>query len=213
MVGSYQPNQDAGSALPSEQILQEINDLQGSLQRIQSNLDQNTETVRQNAETVKQHAKILSLTRATVDEQTRRLDDHDAKLHDQQNASFFRRKNILEKLDEFKEKHDRLNLQVLEVEDWMREQAPKNLALNPIGASTNEGSSKYIPPNERARGNQKVGAQKTSQFALGAGTSKNLPLRGSSVPFKGHNNSPSQGAGTPDDPFISHSSPAPKNVG
>ncbi|KAL6189060.1 hypothetical protein ACLB2K_040450 [Fragaria x ananassa] len=122
MVGSHQPNQDVGSALPSEQILQAINDLrgqmidfsaqakqdrdllqathdklatlgedyghldtkftetkslvEGSLQWIRSDLDQNTETV-------KQHAEILSLTRATIDEQTRRLDDHDTKLHDQ----------------------------------------------------------------------------------------------------------------------------------
>ncbi|KAL6223521.1 hypothetical protein ACLB2K_006906 [Fragaria x ananassa] len=47
----------------------------GSLQRIQKDLGQNTETV-------KQHAEILLLIRATVDEQTRRLDDHDTKLHD-----------------------------------------------------------------------------------------------------------------------------------
>ena len=50
-------------------------------------------------EAVKQHVEILSLTSATVDEQTRRLDDNDTKLHDQ-----------------FKEKQDRLSLRVLEVE-------------------------------------------------------------------------------------------------
>ncbi|KAL6190576.1 hypothetical protein ACLB2K_036970 [Fragaria x ananassa] len=62
----------------------------GSLQWIQKDLNQNTE--------------ILSLTRATIDEQTRRLDDHDAKMHDQHNASFFGSKNGLEKLEEVKEK-------------------------------------------------------------------------------------------------------------
>ncbi|KAL6211637.1 hypothetical protein ACLB2K_016860 [Fragaria x ananassa] len=70
---------------------------------------------------------------------------------DQQNASFFRSKNSLEKLDEFKEKQDRLSLRVLEVEDWMGAQAPKNLTLDPIGASANEGTSKYIPPNEKVK--------------------------------------------------------------
>ncbi|KAL6137444.1 hypothetical protein ACLB2K_062736 [Fragaria x ananassa] len=151
--------------------------IEGSFQQIRTDLDQN-------AEIVKQHVEILSRTRATVDEQTRRLDDHDTMLHDQQNASFFGSKNSLEKLDEFKEKQDRLSLRVLEVEDWMRVQAPKNLALDPTSVSANEGTSKYIPSNERAKGNPKVGAQKTPQFTLGAGTSKNLPPRGSYVSFK-----------------------------
>ncbi|KAL6129206.1 hypothetical protein ACLB2K_072559 [Fragaria x ananassa] len=75
-----------------------------SLQHIQKDLNQNTKTMKQNAETVKQHAEILSLTRVTIDEQTRHLDDHDAKMHDQQNASFFGSKNSLEKLEEVKEK-------------------------------------------------------------------------------------------------------------
>ena len=90
----------------------------------------------------------MSLTPATVDEQTRRLDDHDTKLHDQQNASFFGSKNSLEKLNEFKKKQDRLSLRVLEVKDWMRAHVSKNPALDPTRASANEGSSMYIPPNE-----------------------------------------------------------------
>ncbi|KAL6214151.1 hypothetical protein ACLB2K_013589 [Fragaria x ananassa] len=98
-------------------------------------------------------------------------------MHDQHNASFFGSKNSLEKLEEVKEKQDRINLRVLEVEDWMRAQAPKNPALNLTGASANEGSSKYIPPNECARGNPKVGTPKAPQFALGAGTSKIPPPR------------------------------------
>ncbi|KAL6188782.1 hypothetical protein ACLB2K_040173 [Fragaria x ananassa] len=53
--------------------------VEGSLQRIRLDLDQNTETV-------KQHAEVMSLTRATVDEQTHRLDDHNTKLHNQQSA-------------------------------------------------------------------------------------------------------------------------------
>ncbi|KAL6191951.1 hypothetical protein ACLB2K_038340 [Fragaria x ananassa] len=126
----------------------------GSLQRIQKDLDQNVETVKQTAET-------LSLTCATMNEQTRRLDEHDTKLHDQQNTSFFGSKNNVEKLEEFKEKHDRLSLRVLEVEDWMRSQAPKNLTLGLTGVNANVGSSKYIMPNEHARVNPKVGAQKT----------------------------------------------------
>ncbi|KAL6179168.1 hypothetical protein ACLB2K_050684 [Fragaria x ananassa] len=60
----------------------------------------------------KQHAEILSLTRAIMNEQTRRLDNRDTKLHDQQNTSFFSSKNNLEKLDEFKEKHNRLSLRL-----------------------------------------------------------------------------------------------------
>ncbi|KAL6190582.1 hypothetical protein ACLB2K_036976 [Fragaria x ananassa] len=71
----------------------------------------------QNSEAVKRNTESLSHTCATLDEQTRRLDGHDTKLQDQQNASFFGNKNSLDKLDEFKEKHDRLNLRLLEVED------------------------------------------------------------------------------------------------
>ncbi|KAL6124870.1 hypothetical protein ACLB2K_077378 [Fragaria x ananassa] len=82
-----------------------------------------------------------------------------------------------------------------------------------IGTSANEGSSKYIPPNESPRGNPKVRAQKTPQFALGAGTSKTPPPRNSGAAFLQINGSPCQGAGTPDDPVIAHSSPAPKNIG
>ncbi|KAL6189608.1 hypothetical protein ACLB2K_040994 [Fragaria x ananassa] len=128
--------------------------VEGSLRQIQSKLDQNKETV-------KQQAEILSLTCATVDEQTRRLDYHDTKLHNQQSASFFGSKNSLEKLGKFKEKKDQLSLRILEVEDWMRSQAPKNFALDPPGASATEGTSKYIPPNECVRANPKVGGQKT----------------------------------------------------
>ena len=148
----------------------------------------------QKTDTVKQHVEILSRTCATVDEQTCRLDGHDTKLQDQQNASFFGSKNSLDKQDEFKEKQDRLSLRVLEVEDWVRAQAPKNLTLEPVGASANEGTSKYIPPNECPKGNPKVEATKTAlttpQLALGAGTSKNSPPRGSSGPFMGFNNTP-----------------------
>ena len=147
----------------------------------------------------------MSLTRATVDEQTRRLDDHDTKLHDQQSASFFGSKNSLEKLDKFKEKQDQLSLRVLE--------APKNFALDPPGASVNEGTSKYIPPNERARANPKVGGQKTLQFTSGAGTSKNMPPHGSAAPFKGANNLLRQGAGTLAELVLTNSSPAPKSNG
>ena len=56
--------------------------VEGSLQWIRMDLDQNAETMKRNAE-------ILSRTRATVDEQTHRLDSHDTKLQYQQNASFF----------------------------------------------------------------------------------------------------------------------------
>ncbi|KAL6125751.1 hypothetical protein ACLB2K_073805 [Fragaria x ananassa] len=70
--------------------------VEGSLQRIQKDLDQNVET--------------MSLTRATMNEQTRRLDKNDTKLHEQLNASFFESKHNLEKLEEFKEKNDRLSL-------------------------------------------------------------------------------------------------------
>ncbi|KAL6196276.1 hypothetical protein ACLB2K_031891 [Fragaria x ananassa] len=147
--------------------------VEASLQQILTDLDQNSEVVKKNVES-------LCHTCASVDEQTRRLDGHDTKLQDQQNASFFGNKNSLDKLDEFKEKQDRLNLRPLEVEDWVRVQAPKNLTLELAGASANEGTSKYIPPNERPRGNPKVGAQKTPQLTLGAGSSKNPPLHGSS---------------------------------
>ncbi|KAL6128475.1 hypothetical protein ACLB2K_071830 [Fragaria x ananassa] len=95
---------------------------------IQKNLDQNTETVMRTTET-------LSLTRATVDEQARHLDEHDAKFQQQQDASFFGNKNNLEKLEEFKEKHDRLSLRVLELEDRVRSQTPKSPAFDLIGAS------------------------------------------------------------------------------
>ncbi|KAL6191978.1 hypothetical protein ACLB2K_038366 [Fragaria x ananassa] len=80
------------------EVREDKNLVNGSLQQIQKDLNQNTKTMKQNTKTVKQHAEILSLTHATVDEQTLRLDDHDAKMHDQQNASFFGSKNSLEKL-------------------------------------------------------------------------------------------------------------------
>ncbi|KAL6175996.1 hypothetical protein ACLB2K_052632 [Fragaria x ananassa] len=79
---------------------------EGSLQQIQKDLDQTTNT--------------LKMTRATVNEQTRRLDEHDTKLLDQQTLSFFGSKNNLDKLDDFKAQHDRLSLRLLQVEDWMR---------------------------------------------------------------------------------------------
>ncbi|KAL6133591.1 hypothetical protein ACLB2K_065826 [Fragaria x ananassa] len=136
--------------------------VESSLLWIRSDLDQNKETM-------KQHVEILSLTRATVDEQTCRLDDHDTKLYDQQSASFFGSKNSLEKLDKFKEKQDRLSLRVLEIEDWMRAQAPKNLSLDPPGARVNEGTSKYIPPNECARANPKGFSLHTRSSCLALG--------------------------------------------
>ncbi|KAL6199493.1 hypothetical protein ACLB2K_029277 [Fragaria x ananassa] len=100
-------------------------------------------------------------------------------LTEQQSASFFGSKNSLEKLDKFKEKQDQLSLRVLAVKDWMRSQAPENFVLDPPGASLNEETSKYIPPNERARANPKFGAQKTLQFTSGVRTFKNLPSHGS----------------------------------
>ncbi|KAL6195788.1 hypothetical protein ACLB2K_031406 [Fragaria x ananassa] len=106
-------NQFAGEVREDKDVIN------GSLQRIQKDLDQNTE--------------ILTLPRATVDEQTWRLDHHETKLQDQQNASFFGNKNSLDKLDEFKEKQDRQNSRLLEVEDWVRAQAQKNLTLEPVG--------------------------------------------------------------------------------
>ncbi|KAL6141710.1 hypothetical protein ACLB2K_059998 [Fragaria x ananassa] len=77
----------------------------GSIQQIQKELEQTT--------------NALKMTRATVDEQTRRLVEHDTKLHDQQTSSFFRSKNNLDKLDEYKDNHDRyrLSLRLLQVED------------------------------------------------------------------------------------------------
>ncbi|KAL6199882.1 hypothetical protein ACLB2K_029664 [Fragaria x ananassa] len=190
-MASFQSTQDMGSVPSLEQIFQMFAELksqnlatqqsvadltrqetkglvEGRIQRIRVDVDQNTDAV-------KQHVEILSRTCTTVDEQTRCLNGHDTKLQDQHNASFFGSKNSLEKLDEFKKKHDRLSVRILEVEDWVRAQAPKNLTLEPAGASANEGTSKYIPPNERPRGNPKVGAQKTPQLALGVDTSKNLP--------------------------------------
>ncbi|KAL6211090.1 hypothetical protein ACLB2K_016318 [Fragaria x ananassa] len=86
--------------------------VEASLQQIRTDLDQNSKAVKWNAES-------LSHTCATLDEQTCRLDGHDTKLRDQQNALFFGNKNSLDKLDKFKEKQDRLNLRLLEVEDWV----------------------------------------------------------------------------------------------
>ncbi|KAL6210503.1 hypothetical protein ACLB2K_015735 [Fragaria x ananassa] len=68
----------------------------------------------------------LKMTRATIDEQTCRLDEHDTMLQDQQTSSFFGNKNNLDKLDEFKDRHDKLSLRLLQVEDQMRSQV--NLA-------------------------------------------------------------------------------------
>ncbi|KAL6197233.1 hypothetical protein ACLB2K_032842 [Fragaria x ananassa] len=101
--------------------------LTGSLQRIQTELDQSK----------------VAFTKA-LEVQTRRLDDHDTKLQQQQDASFFGSKNSMEKLEDYKERHDTLNTRVLQVEDWIRAQAPKNHAMNYASSSAAEGS-RYIP--------------------------------------------------------------------
>ncbi|KAL6218799.1 hypothetical protein ACLB2K_012008 [Fragaria x ananassa] len=61
------------------QVREDKDLVEGSLQRIQKELDQSKVTF----------TETLQLTRATVDEQTRRLDEHDTKLQLQQDASFF----------------------------------------------------------------------------------------------------------------------------
>ncbi|KAL6184931.1 hypothetical protein ACLB2K_041066 [Fragaria x ananassa] len=91
--------------------------LTGSLQRIQIELDQ---------------SKVV-FTKA-LEVQTRRLDDHDTKLQQQQDASFFGSKNSMEKLEDYKERHDTLNTRVLQVEDWIRAQTPKHHAMNHAGS-------------------------------------------------------------------------------
>ena len=48
---------------------------------------------------------------------------------------------------------------------------------------------------------------------LGVGTSKTPPPCNSGAALKGINGSPYQGGETLDDPVISHSSPAPRNIG
>ncbi|KAL6189658.1 hypothetical protein ACLB2K_041044 [Fragaria x ananassa] len=128
--------------------------LTGSLQRIQTELDQSK----------------VAFTKA-LEVQTRRLNDHDTKLQQQQDPSFFGSKNSMEKLKDYKERHDTLNTRVLQVEDWIRAQAPKNHAMNYASSSAAEGS-RYIPPNECPRANPRVGAQKAPQFTLGASSSK-----------------------------------------
>ncbi|KAL6191932.1 hypothetical protein ACLB2K_038321 [Fragaria x ananassa] len=113
---------DLAEQAKRDKILWEVD--QHNLAVLTEDFNQFAGEVREEKDLVKKdvddNIEALKLTRATMDEQTRSLDEHDAKLQQQQDASFFGSKNNLEKLEEFKEKHDRLNLRVLEVEDWMR---------------------------------------------------------------------------------------------
>ena len=171
----------------------------GSLQRIQTELDQSK----------------VAFTKA-LEAQTHRLNDHDTKLQQQQDASFFGSKNSMEKLEDYKERHDTLNTRVLQMEDWIRAQAPKNHAVNYTSSSAAEGS-RYIPPNERPRANPRVGAQKAPQFTLGASSSRTPPRLPSPcsprITLKGTDALAPQGMGTPDDPIVAYSSSTHKNVG
>ncbi|KAL6142574.1 hypothetical protein ACLB2K_060853 [Fragaria x ananassa] len=186
MVGS-QPTQDPEAALPMEQILQMFEELKGRLEATatQQSITDLAEKVDDLAEQVKRDKILWEADQHNLAILTENFNQFAGEVREDKGLVNGSLQRIQKDLDQNAETVRRLD----EVSN-----------TNLTGASTNEGSSKYIPPNERARANPKVGAQKTPQFALGAGTSKISPPRNSVVAFKGFNSSPRQGARTPDDP-------------